>query len=258
MRGVVRGGSGRGGVALELNDGVHPAPGRVPRWRSVTRIRVVAGDEVVVVGIVERGKVGRGLGRGRAEVGRPADARGPALTFCERDGASASQRSATKARDRVSIDARATRVGKEMDGVRAGGRTPVDDPSAGDASRRRARAYLLSFARVRNVLEVVTRPRGSLATRSAMRAGRASRRGVRRSSRVCRFTPDPYADAEDVPHEYTWRSGLIFSSDDDDVSESRFVNRQTGPSLRPIGNRLGKGNPHADVAYSLDGERLGR
>lgn len=85
---------------------------------------------------------------------------------------------ATKARDRVSIDARATRVGKEMDGVRAGGRTPVDDPSAGDASRRRARAYLLSFARVRNVLEVVTRPRGSLATRSAMRAGRASRRGA--------------------------------------------------------------------------------
>ena len=216
MIGVVRGGSGRGGVALELNDGVHPAPGRVPRWRSVTRIRVVAGDEVVVVGIVERGQVGRGLGRGRAEVGRPADARGPALTFCERDGASASQRSATGARQKraaeSSIDARATRVGKERDGVRAGGRTPVDDPSAGDASRRRARAYLASFARVRSVLEVVTRPRGSLATRSAMREGRASCIGASVAlPESAGFPPDdPFADAEGAAHEYTWALGIDF------------------------------------------------
>lgn len=216
---------------------------------------------MVVVGIVERGQVGRGLGRGRAEVGRPADARGPALTFCERDGASASQRSATGARQKraaeSSIDARATRVGKGRDGVRAGGRTPVDDPSAGDASRRRARAYLASFARVRNVLEVVTRPRGSLATRSAMREGRASRIGASVAlPESAGFPPDdPFADAEGAAHEYTWRSGLIFLR--------RFGITVCEPSNWPesapeIGNRLGKGNPNADVACSLDGERLGR
>lgn len=65
-----------------------------------------------------------------------------------------------------------------MGGVRGGGRTPVDDTSAGDASRRGERAYLASSVRARNVSEVVTRPRGSLATRSAMRERRASRRGA--------------------------------------------------------------------------------
>ena len=138
---------------------------------------------MVVVGIVERQQVGRRLGRGRAEVGRPANAKVPAVTLCERDGTKASQRSATGARQKraaeSSIDARAARVGKgKWVAFGGGGRTPVDDTSAGDASRRGERAYLASSVRARNVSEVVTRPRGSLATRSAMRERRASRRGA--------------------------------------------------------------------------------
>ena len=85
---------------------------------------------------------------------------------------------ATKARGQV-FDRRVRLVSaRRMGGVRGGGRTPVDDTSAGDASRRGERAYLASSVRARNVSEVVTRPRGSLATRSAMRERRASRRGA--------------------------------------------------------------------------------
>lgn len=117
--------------------------------------------------------------------------------------------------------------------ARGAGRPSTTHPPG--TRRGGARAYLASFARVRNVLEVVTRPRGSLATRSAMREGRASRTGASVAlPESAGFPPDlPFADAEGAAHEHTWRSGLIFLSDDDDVSESRFVNRQTGPSLRP-------------------------
>ena len=163
---------GAGGVAVELNDCVIQHRG-VPRWRSVTRFRVVAVDEMVVVGSssVNRSGEGSGVDAPRSDVQRTRSPCADALRE-RRDESESALRDgrATKARGQV-FDRR-VRLVSARNGWRSrgGGGRPSTTHPPGRVEARRTRVPRIVRTRA-NVSEVVTRPRGSLATRSAKARG---------------------------------------------------------------------------------------
>lgn len=164
---------------------------------------------------------------------------------------------ATKARGRV-FDRRACDSRREGNGWRSRGgpdarRRPI---SRGRVEAARARVPRIIRARSKRLRG--RDPSARLARDAVCDARVASlaQWSVRRSSRVCRFSAkslDPFGDARCRPREGTWALGIDFYVRRDDVSESRFVNRQTGPSLRP---KLGIGSGNESTRRC--GMRFGR